>query len=423
MSKDPRQARGWAELSPMTLEALTKAHLGKGRFSGSILSDVGLILLSQASWPDDVPRSQRLSLVHKGIAHVGNGQNPFSNSDLEKAIHREIGQYRELPLQQFQVATTLALAARHFRRGLRRTCRGSRISIRTAWPKSVGQARAPNKLGLAPNHVEPDGYSRVIIHVSARTASDAVHIGLESFALLRGIWAHSRLNGTRRMVMGAYWIPPSPFRLGTVHTVHWSDGRPAHDHHWIETEFTLSHSLGDELMGLDRIWRREASTRTALKRCRPSLRGELEAAFIRYADACDSPSPGVAFLRLWGLLEHLTASDPNRSDRTLERAAFIFAEHHLARDILYHLREQRNRYVHADAADHPITEFAEQLRGIVDALLDVHLFLGGYMGSLQEIGEFLSLPATHESRKRRVRLLRLADRFKGEGPSAHGRKQ
>ena len=141
---------------------------------------------------------------------------------------------------------------------------------------------------------------------------------------------------------------------------------------------------------------------------------EIIPAILRYTRALDLINWEDAFLRLWSVLEHLTATSPKDTyKKTIHRAAFIFGGNEWFRQVLNHLRDYRNRAVHAGSENHEIETYMYQLKRFVEALLEFHLFNKFNFKNLKDVSTFLDQPFDRiVLHKKRVALLN-AEKYLG----------
>jgi hypothetical protein len=200
--------------------------------------------------------------------------------------------------------------------------------------------------------------------------------------------------------------PLGLIHAGPVHTLHFADGSPAEDRlYWYDPQYFGDRPLfkGDEKwrdMEKKRLW--------AMKRLAGLRhRSDVEALLVRYAEALDQPSPDVAFLQLWSILEKVTGTIDANYDETIKRAVWWFSspDRALARNLLESLRCRRNQYVHSGK---PAQE-GDQCAYLIKSFLDPHLLRlienRFKLGSLEEYGEILRLPTdidTLEKKRRRL---------------------
>ena len=120
------------------------------------------------------------------------------------------------------------------------------------------------------------------------------------------------------------------------------------------------------------------------------------------------------------MLEKLT--DTSKHDEIVQRASRIFADRELATDMLRAMRSRRNQYVHAADAG----EDREQSVHLIKRLVEPHflcLIRNDFkIQSIQEYGEFLSMPTDLNALNKRLRMteraLRLRKKHEVSGQSA-----
>jgi hypothetical protein len=142
-----------------------------------------------------------------------------------------------------------------------------------------------------------------------------------------------------------------------------------------------------------------------------SYAGELEKAVRRYSRALDSRDFNKAYLELWSVLESLTFSVTDRYDVTIRRTLFLWKDKDFNKQILEHLRNYRNRMVHAGLNSEEIETLVRQLRGYVEGLLLFHLFNRQNFADMNQVGEFLDLRPDAAELQRKIPLMRKAVKF------------
>lgn len=205
--------------------------------------------------------------------------------------------------------------------------------------------------------------------------------------------------------------PVNPLFLAPIHSLHRIDGSLAWDSWWYEPNyFRPAHPLADKSK-VDRMLAFTIELRSRLRTL--AYTTDLQSALLRYGRALDSRDLNDAFLRLWGLLEFLTATTSAPYTVTARRAAFLFAERDYAFQVLSHLANYRNRFVHAGSETEEIESLLYLLKRHVEALLIFHA--GNRIGfaSIAEAGEFLDMPSDKTALAERIRKLRFASKFRG----------
>jgi len=139
---------------------------------------------------------------------------------------------------------------------------------------------------------------------------------------------------------------------------------------------------------------------------------EIERAFIHYARALDATDMGAAFLKLWSVLEQISAAGGERYDTLIERAAFMFEAGGITKYVLEHLRYQRNQIVHLGTPQSELRPLVYQTKRFVEKMLGVHLQLGKDFATLQEAGQFMNLGHDRDALNRRAWLVRQAMKFR-----------
>ena len=159
------------------------------------------------------------------------------------------------------------------------------------------------------------------------------------------------------------------------------EGRPA-GHRLDPNRFIPETALGD------------AERRIVRRMNKHPYREALERVFLRYTRALDSADFESVFLKLWSLMEHLTDAAGQNYDDVVKRALFLFSDRKLTRQLLEHLRDQRNAIVHDEGTDTDVERLAFQAKRIVEALMRFHLNTGRHYESIAEAATILSQPCS-----------------------------
>jgi hypothetical protein len=236
----------------------------------------------------------------------------------------------------------------------------------------------------------PMGYQAVRVHVHARSPAEAAQFALDKVDLLRAIWNLHLQYGRTRMTSGRRDDPVNQIVLGPLHSLHHPSGKLATEIFWYEPGYRFPPhplSLGKER---DKLFAFETQIRTCLKRL--NYRYTMEQALLRYVRALDEHDWQKSFSRLWSLLELLTHTQYANYDVTIQRACFLFEERDYYRQVLEHLRENRNRSTHDDEGSSEIEALMYQLKTIIDVLLVRQIYNRLKFDSMAEWGEFLDMP-------------------------------
>jgi hypothetical protein len=140
------------------------------------------------------------------------------------------------------------------------------------------------------------------------------------------------------------------------------------------------------------------------------MQSRLTAYLVRYVRALDEPDLSSSFLKLWAVLEDLTATGRSTYDVTIRRASFVLLDRPYHRNVLEYLRTWRNRIVHEGASVDDAEQFINQLNTYVHTLLLFLLRRSDAFSSMEEFGMFLDLPTDAVVLRQRLRHHELAIR-------------
>lgn len=243
----------------------------------------------------------------------------------------------------------------------------------------------------------PVGACWCTARVRARSPAEAFELAMGAVDLLRGIWCAGLRPGYRWSTTPS---PLTPLLVGPMHSLHRPGGSAVSDTIWSHEPYPAF----PKLVALDdRLRRFERAARQRL--VRHPYRKKLEAALRRYARSLDDEGQAAA-VPLWSLIEMLAGS--SRQEPMVRRAAFIYRNPELRRAILEHLRELRNRLVHAGEGLYG--EVSDMVLGemsiIVHDLLLFHLREGSDFEDFDAACRFLDLPSNPQVLRKGLRFLR-----------------
>ncbi len=323
-------------------------------------------------------------------------------------------EFFRLPLTEYILVSSLSVSDLPVKRIDLRGCRIS--SLKTRGKKFP----LPTTLDLSETaspfskHISSSDYRLVKVATVGRSKYEATENALRSLNLLRGLWSLFATYGSWRIHGGSTpeRKPIGVIHKGPIHTLHSTDGVLVDkDIYWYEPDFTEDQPIFQPAKGWSEI---EKNRRWSLKRLSNlDYRQDLEALLIRYVDALDQPNPSIAFLKMWSLLEKITNTVGANYDETISRTLWTFASEsrYLAKNMLQSLRLHRNQYVHTGN----IGEESDQVTYMVKFFVDPHLIrlLSNpfKLKSIEEYGEFLSLPTNPDTIEQQQRKLRQALRW------------
>jgi len=242
------------------------------------------------------------------------------------------------------------------------------------------------------------------VRAEGRTAHDAGEAAMDALTLVRALW-NLQIN------MGTSWGRTSGYRpalnrilSGPGYTVHHANGQLAAEPFWYE-------KLYSPMVGSDRFLHKNWFTidrnrqfwQRRLKGCK--YRDRLERALCRYALALDDADLEGAFLKLWSVLETVTATRYAKYDNTIRRATFTWNDRPFHKQVLQHLRLRRNAHVHESTFDGDPEQSVYTVKRYVEPLLRFHLNNRFGFKSLDEAAKLLDMPTDLETLKRDRKLL------------------
>ncbi len=128
------------------------------------------------------------------------------------------------------------------------------------------------------------------------------------------------------------------------------------------------------------------------------FRTMLETSIVRYARALDRTDWSLCLLSLWQLLERLTNTGPQDTyEVTIRRATFKFEDRDFHVEVLRHLKEYRNQFVHHGEISSEAEHMAFQLKYYVDELLNYLIFNPHHLASMPEAAAFMDMAAGSDS--------------------------
>lgn len=258
-------------------------------------------------------------------------------------------------------------------------------------------------LGVRPQEKE---YRPVAVRVFARTQEEAFENGMRALNEIRGMinLFYNQKVGFR--ITSGRRQPHNSLRLGPIHTIHDEQGFCPDDLFWYEPDFVEPQQIID--LGKDYSSLRKYLERVRRLMLRSVIADDIGTAIIRYVGALDHPDWGVSFRELWALLEFLTDTQGESYDKTVRRMASLWSEYEFSLEMAKHLRDRRNRQVHAAADDSDTEMLMIQARHFVERLLGLYLRNEPGFRSRTEVGKFLELPRSTTELRRTSELARAA---------------
>lgn len=385
--------------------ALEKARHGSG-FDAFEYHEIEAILHSVLAISDRVPRSERSQIVAATINHAAQA-GTITKDGLTTGLRRAERQF--LGTKPFKavlvVPVSISLPPTVHRKVLFR----GQLTIARWIPAAFRAARASSRPRIPEADQQHDGYSWFLARYRGRSTREAYEVTLRHVDLARAFWNYTLNRRTLMRFSSGAQQPVNEIRLGRAYTLHAPGGKSLKAGYWDDPSFMQRRNTF--VSAADWKSMNVAARRLGARLHRHPYRRTLESAFIRYVRALDTIDFESGFIKLWALLEMLTATSNAHYDTTVKRALFVFEEREFMRHVLEHLRDERNSSVHDDAGSDQAQTYVFQLKVCVEQLIAFHLNAGRRYGALAEACALLDQPQTKAELLGRIRLARDAIAF------------
>ena len=237
-----------------------------------------------------------------------------------------------------------------------------------------------------PSQEGPEECNRVVATLDSTSFSAAFTAASRAIDLYRAVWCF--LCNNEMELIGQDWNPINAVKLGVFHTVHDRSGKASEGHLFFEP-----HHLPKRPYKNKDHRKLAATVRFILNRiARCPYGNDLKDALLIYVRALDEPNQSAAFSRLWSALERLTSPEVADHSAVVRRSSFMWRETDFAVQMLEHLREYRNAYVHRGHDSIHAKQYCFQLQQCFRPLFKFHIGHVGRFKSLEEANEYLDLP-------------------------------
>lgn len=369
-------------------------------------------LLSYIVFKDDFPECEKAGLVQKAICTLGEKSAIEANSLLAEISKAENAFLRKARID-YRLVTSLSITCPKKTRSI--TVQGKQVKFYSTYPKRYSRENLSQTARHSLLADEPANYTWVVVSVKARSIAEAANKGLETLDLLRGIW-NVKINTSKycRFTMGGRPTPVNDIHLGPLHSVHDSNGAIVDEHlWWYQPDYVKPLKLYD----INMKWSELEKVRRKLLWClqHSPFAEIIKDGLVRYTAAMDDTNLQDAFLRLWALLESLTATQNASYGDTVRRASFFYEERDHAKQILNHLRERRNRAVHQGTHIEDSETIVFEMKRFCERIIWFMMFNSLNLKSIEEYRQFLDSPIDEDVIDRKIRILKSAKKFLGGG--------
>jgi len=384
------------------------AENGGVSFTGFGHVEYVALLFSMLNFSSEIPEIEGRRIVEQAVFRAGEREHITAQNILAE-VNRLEGEFLRNPLSRYTLVTSLSVS---------RMALLPRVKINNAYIafggqlSQVCQRERDRIIADRAQHVlytnVPNDYIMTRVYVSARSTHEATDTALNALDLIRGIWNWFYNRGNFIRMSFGKRAPVNKIVQGPLHTLHLPNGNLATETFWYEPRFYSPQPIYNPTPEIERLCKFSRNARKRLVKCQ--YRQVIEESIIQYVRALDERDWEAAFLRLWSILERLTNTDETHKV-TIRRASFIFEEREYYQQVLKHLKDFRNKYVHEAAGSSEIETYMFELKNIVEALLSFHLSSKFGFRSLADASEFLDLSSDRDFLASRVKLIKYAQKY------------
>lgn len=371
------------------------------------LQDISSAVSTFMELDNSIPDYYKSQFVYKTICDLER-KNKLELKYLNEEMNNHERLYLSRPTHKYILATTISIRSLNqsfiFRKG------GTTLNIASQFPKKIKMNGLVFNEDIKRNITRSSSYSKLWITIDARNLREAYYLGMRKIDFFRGIWNYY-LNWNRisRTTMSGQKTLINSIVLGPVQTLHrFNNGKPYMDYYY-EPFFVKSHRTININSKLNKILEFQKKVRRRLKKSQ--YRAIIYDAIIKYCRALDLFDYEVAYIKLWNVLEILTDTIGGRYDQMIKRASFIYVDRCFHKQILEHLRNQRNHLIHKSKSLENDEASLFQLKRYVDDLLHFHIFCLFKFNDINEVGAFLEMSSKKDSLERRYKKIKYAIKY------------
>jgi hypothetical protein len=293
--------------------------------------------------------------------------------------------------------------------------KGSSIVVHAKVSKATRNSRNDLLQGArhSVNSALPDHYADVSVSVKARSTAEAADKAMDRLDFVRGVWNLWKNRGQDFRISSGGREPVNDIILGPIHTLHHANGKLATQTWWYEPQYQGPIALFHNNANAQSMGMYMASFRGHLNKSK--YERDLIQSVVRYVRGLDSRDWDDSFLRLWAVLEFLTGTVSDSYKLTIKRTASIFTDSEYTHLVLSHLRDYRNKAVHAGTASGDIEALMYQLKRYIERLIEFHVGNSYRFESIADAAEFMDIPNDKALIENKIRKLRYARKCKS-GP-------
>lgn len=362
-------------------------------------------LLTMIDFPKSIDDIEKDRIIQQSINLAVTRDCLLDADKVLEIINNEIRILLSTPEKTFRILTNLSLSTPF----PINTTIINNIKVRLLkdeFPKKYIGREQQIELRISGHENSLSKYCNVILSTKAQSELAAAKRCLYSFDYLRGIWC-LLTNTSAEFIGGNPDIPINNIRLGLAHTAHKENGNVASSIYWYEPNFIPIEPF--KIKDIKNFIKGYNWLINQIEKSKYSK--QLIESVVRYVRALDEKDHNVALIKIWNALEYLTSPNQANYDLITRRCAFLYKDYNYHKQILEHLRENRNLNVHAGEQLGKAKTYCFQLQNYFRTLINFHAEWIDDFKSLEEANNFLDLPTNVDELERRKNHLEKAITF------------
>lgn len=382
---------------------------GQVTFTGFEHSEHVVILRTMINFGCELPDVEKEKIINRSTFEAGK-KGKITPEGILAAVDELTKEYHKRPLQEFHLQTTLSLY--RFSKISKQVWNGCTIQFYPDLQKKYisGRQQILESARRGVSGGLPRDYLEVKAITFGKSNAEAANNCLNSVNLFRGIWnLFYNRNNWVRMSSGKR-DPVNIILLGPIHSLHSPTGGLVTESWWYQPEYqgpVSTHKVDKDYTDICRFTNN-------VRKCLKSsyYNKDLESSILMYVQALDLQDWEAAFLGLWRGLEKLThTTGVDSYATTVRRASFLYSDREYHKQILTHLKDYRNRYVHSGSSNSDIEICMYQLKRYVEDAIEFHLGNSSRFESMSLAAEFMDLPDDQKTLDRRINSMKYAKQY------------
>ena len=378
---------------------------GKPIFSGGDLYDAKIILENMISFPSAANDLDKYKLVNDALWEV------FKTTGTAETFIKQVNTNIKIALakreNKYHLLTSISIVIPIVRSLVLNECKIK--FYKSNFPRNFkGRAKLINSES-GKSETESLGYTKLVIEITAKSESIAIKKGMRILDLMRSFFC--LFTNSYDEYIGDQWEPINKVRLGEFHTIHNNNGEIYSEIFWYDPSYSYSKPYYS--LDIAIILKNVKNMICKLNKLDIKYNLIITEGLLRYVRAFDEKNQNTAVMRAWGALESIAAPNESNCDSVTKRCSFLLDDPLYHKQILEHLREYRNRNVHAGEEREKAKNIGFQIQRYFKKLVLFHVQNLGRFNSIKEANDFLDMPTNQESLLRSKKIIERALIFRG----------